>query len=627
VAKLGDLIEYAFKRSSIELIFFIYSVVLFPQTGGQELKRNTSPVDGVLDEDTTQTIALTDTFSRDLTATGGFDFSEEIWKTAFGKMIHALPIPTLLLSRSHQIVVANQAWRKVKCDVSEMRGCAFSDFFSTKLVAAKVEDLLQEVFSTRMPRVAQGELEIGENRIWARMTFRPIKALDERLILVLIEDLTPEKRIQEQNRKHREELETRVQERTAELKAANERLETEIADLKKAEEMLLHTERLKAVGELADGAANNFNNVLQTITGATQLATISLETGNLAGVRTSLQQILESSESGSETVRCLQSFTRVCRPNSSRNDCAFDLCDVVRPAAELTKPWWKTNPEKLGVHVNLNLNLNPGCVVSGNRREIFEVVVNLIKNAAEALPNGGDIHVECYGKDSDVLLKVHDSGIGIPKDMLPRLFIPFFSTKMAACAGLGLFTSQTIIKLHGGEILVHSEEGRGSAFTVTLPRAEDQPAKAKASLWAKDDRTLRILAIDDVEPILELVAETLRALNHSVFTAPSGAEGIRLFKDQSVDVVICDLGMPGMTGWDVGRQIEQICRDKGITKTPFVLLTGWGDEVKDSVKMRESGVDRVVAKPFEILQLLQLIREVVPESPDGNEQNASGLLH
>jgi len=601
--------------------------MLFPERGGQELKGNALPIDGVFDEDTTQTIVLTDIFSRDVTATGSFDFCTEIWKTTFGKVIHALPIPTLLLDQSYQIVVANQAWSKVKCNAREMRGYAFSDFFSSKSVAAKLESLLQEVFSTRMPRVAQGKLEIGENKIWARMTFRSIRALDERLILVLIEDLTLEKRIQEQDRKHREELERRVQERTAELKAANERLETEIADRKKAEEMLLHTERLKAVGELASGAAHNFNNLLQIIIGATQLAAINLDAGDVAKVKTSLQQILESSESGSETVRRLQSFTRVCKPDISRKDSVFDLCDVVRPAAELTKPWWKTNPEKQGVHVNLNLNLNPGCAVSGNRHEIFEVVVNLIKNAAEALPNGGVIHVECYSKDSDVLLKVHDSGVGIPEDMMPRLFIPFFSTKMAAGAGLGLSTSQTIIKRHGGVILVQSAEGKGSTFTVTLPKADDQPATARPPLSVRDDRALRILAIDDVEPILELVAETLRALNHSVLTAPSGAEGLRLFKDQSVDVVICDLGMPGMTGWDVGRQIEQICRNKGMPKTPFVLLTGWGDEVKDSAKMRESGVDRIVAKPFEIPQLLQLIREVVPESSDGNGRNRAGLLH
>lgn len=591
------------------------------------MKRNTLPIDGILGEDTTPTIVLAEVFSFDLAATGSFDFSTEIRKTTFGKVIHALPIPTLLLDQSFRIVVANQAWSKVKCDVESLRGCAFSDLFSKKSAADRVESLLEEVFSTRMPRVAQGKLEISENKIWARMTFRSIRALNERLILVLIEDLTLEKRIQEQNKKHRDELERRVRERTAELKAANERLETEIDDRKKAEEMLLHTERLKAVGELASGAAHNFNNLLQIIIGAAQLAAINLDAGNLEKVRTSLEQILESSESGSETVRRLQSCTRVCKPDIFRKDSVFDLRDVVRPAAELTKPWWKTNPEKQGVHVHLNLNLNPGCTVSGNRHEIFEVVVNLIKNAAEALPNGGVIHIECYNDESHVVLKIHDSGIGIPKDMLTRLFIPFFSTKMAAGAGLGLSTSQTIIKRHGGEIFVQSAEGKGSTFTVTLPKADDQPATAIPSPSVRDDRALRILAIDDVEPILDLVAETLTALNHSVFTAPSGAEGIQLFKAQPVDVVICDLGMPGMTGWDVGRQIEQICRNKGMPKTPFVLLTGWGDEVKDSAKMRESGVDRIVAKPFEIPQLVQLIREVLPESSDENRQNAAGLFH
>jgi hypothetical protein len=124
------------------------------------LKSKTLPIDGIFDEDTTQTIVLTDIFSRDLTATGSFDFGTEIWKTTFGKVIHALPIPTLLLDQSFQIVVANQAWSKVKCNAREMRGCAFSDFFSNKSVAGKVESLLNEVFATRMPRVAQGKLYI-----------------------------------------------------------------------------------------------------------------------------------------------------------------------------------------------------------------------------------------------------------------------------------------------------------------------------------------------------------------------------------------------------------------------------------------------------------------------------------
>ncbi len=264
--------------------------------------------------------------------------------------------------------------------------------------------------------------------------------------------------------------------------------------------------------------------------------------------------------------------------------------------------------------------------MTGNRHEIFEVVVNLVKNAAEALPEGGLIHVECHNNHSHVVLNVRDNGIGISKDMIPRLFIPFFTTKMAAGAGLGLATSQTIIKHHGGAIAVKSSEGRGSTFTVTLPKATEH-LEAMPSRCFENDRVLRILAIDDVEPILDLVAETRTALNHTVYTASSGAEGIRVFRNHPVDVVICDLGMPGMTGWEVGKQIEKICRDRGVPKTPFVLLTGWGEEIKNSVKMHESRVDRVMAKPFEIAQLLQLLREVVPHHPKQPGNRIARMLH
>ena len=100
-----------------------------------------------------------------------------------------------------------------------------------------------------------------------------------------------------------------------------------------------------------------------------------------------------------------------------------------------------------------------------------------------------------------------------------------------------------------------------------------------------------------------------------------------MFRDQPVDVVICDLGMPGMTGWDVGKRIEEICRDRGIPKTPFVLLTGWGEEIKDSLGMHESGVDKIVAKPFEIPKLLQLLREVVPEPSEEPGRGSAQLLN
>ena len=210
------------------------------------------PIDASLDDESTQTIELTDLFTRDLTTTGSFDVRSEIWKTTFGKVIQALPIPTLLIDQSFHIVVANQAWGKVSLKYEEMQDLLFSRLFPKASVARRVQSILEDVFSTRKPVVANGTLEIGDSTIWARMTFRSIRIMEERFILMLVEDLTADKQILEQNKKHREELEKRVEERTSELMAANAQLKEEVAERKRMEMALRESgQRFRA---LADGA-------------------------------------------------------------------------------------------------------------------------------------------------------------------------------------------------------------------------------------------------------------------------------------------------------------------------------------------------------------------------------------
>ena len=181
-------------------------------------------------------------FTRDLTTTGSFDVRSEIWKTTFGKVIQALPIPTLLIDQSFRIVVANQAWGKISLKYEEMQDLLFSRLFPEASVARRVQSILEDVFSTRKPVVAQGTLEMGDSRIWARMTFRSIRILEERFILILVEDLTADKQILKQNKKHREELEKRVEERTSELMAANAQLKEEVAERKRMEMALRESE-------------------------------------------------------------------------------------------------------------------------------------------------------------------------------------------------------------------------------------------------------------------------------------------------------------------------------------------------------------------------------------------------
>ena len=303
----------------------------------------------------------------------------------------------------------------------------------------------------------------------------------------------------EANKRHSEELEKTVQERTAELKTMNERLQKEIVDRERAEALWLQSERLKVVGELASGTAHNFNNTLQIVLSGAQVALLNIKSGNYTKAEEALGQIIESAGFGAETVRRLQSFTSIRDDQGTVAHEVFDLCDVVRPGVELTKSWWKTLPEKQGIRVDLELYLRDKCLVSGKKNEIFEVVVNLIKNATEALPNGGLIEVKCWTGNDDVILQVRDNGNGISKDMLGKLFIPFCTTKVTAGAGLGLATARAIVNSHGGDISVETVEGKGSIFTVTLPRAKELPKVPSIAPSPPREQPLRILVIDDVE--------------------------------------------------------------------------------------------------------------------------------
>ena len=285
----------------------------------------------------------------------------------------------------------------------------------------------------------------------------------------------------------------------------------------------------------------------------------------------------------------------------------------MRPAVELTKPWWKTHPEKSGMRVSLKLDLKDTCPIVGKKHEMFEVAVNLIKNAAEALPHGGFIEVRCYVQQNEVIFQVRDTGIGIPKDLLDRLFIPFSTTKLTAGAGLGLATSRAIVERHGGKVSVESVEGGGSTFRVRLPKSTELPEVTGAVLQPEKGQALRILVIDDMATALDLLADGLREFDHTVHTALSGEQGIEMFNRIQVDLVICDLGMPGTSGWDVSKEVMKICQERRVRKTPFLLLTGWGDQVSETDKMNESGVNRIIAKPVGLQKLLEVVGSLVQE--------------
>ena len=398
----------------------------------------------------------------------------------------------------------------------------------------------------------------------------------------------------------------------------------DITERRRAEELAVQSERLKAIGDLAGGVAHNFNNLLQMVVGGIDLGLIELETGQLDELKKTLELLLRDSLSGAETVRRLQSFAQVRREMQPAQDVVFDLSETVKHTAEMTKPLWKTGPEKAGVSVTLNLELTERCFVEGKESEIIEVLVNLVKNAAEALPMGGEIRIKTFFQGDEVRLQVIDSGVGINREHLKKVFEPFWSTKgVSIGTGMGLAVSHGIITRHGGAIYVESEEGNGATFTVTIPSAK-QSQEAQMLPGEEVSRAkLKILVIDDTPIIVMHFEGILTKQGHEVFSALSGEEALEIFRKHKIDMVICDLGMPGMNGWEVGKAIRAICHERGLPKSPFVLLTGWGGQELEQEKIIESAVDAIVEKPIDNKKLMATLREAAERIlPEGSNQTS-----
>jgi PAS domain S-box-containing protein len=382
----------------------------------------------------------------------------------------------------------------------------------------------------------------------------------------------------------------------------------DITERKRSAGLILQSERLKAVGELSSGVSHNFNNMLQIVLGNAHLGMTNLELGAYADVKANLQEIADTSKFASETVRRLQYFAR--NRSTAAADTCFDLSGTAGQAIEMSRIWWKTAPEKHGVSIDLEARLEPDCFVAGRENELFEVIVNLIKNAAEALPQGGLITVSSRWENDVVTLDIADNGIGISEADQKRVFEPFFTTKGYQSTGMGLASCHGIVRSHSGTMTVLSSPGEGTTFTMMLPFASPRDKQGRSEEPISLGRVLSILVIDDMEPVLTMIGNGLKTHGQTVHAALSGEEGLRLFAREPIDIVVCDLGMSGMNGWAVGKAIKSQCEAEGRPKPPFIILTGWGDQAQEQARLAEAAVDAVLEKPVDLPLLVKKIRDL-----------------
>jgi signal transduction histidine kinase/ActR/RegA family two-component response regulator len=383
-----------------------------------------------------------------------------------------------------------------------------------------------------------------------------------------------------------------------------EELSRYIAEQERIQEQFSQLEKLSALGELASGVAHDFNNTLAGILGRAQLLQ---RTEDLETIKSGLKIITKTAEDGAKTIKRIQDFARQRRDHDFAPVAVDQLLFDV---SEITRPRWKDRAQAANVQISLDLQIRSNALVMGDASEMREVLVNMVFNAVDAMPEGGRLTLSAEEVDGEVEISVRDTGCGMTPEVKSRIFDPFFTTKGKAGMGLGLAVGYGIVRRHEGMILVESEVGRGTAFRIRMPVARGAVKvlpTAELTMHIKpapSSSQTKILVVDDEDYVRDLLRDILESEGFDVVLATNGREALSLYDRGKFDAVFTDVGLPGMSGWEFARAIRE--RSKQI---PIAVITGWGEAV-GSNEQKEAQIDWVVTKPFTVDRILEIAREV-----------------
>jgi signal transduction histidine kinase/CheY-like chemotaxis protein len=382
-------------------------------------------------------------------------------------------------------------------------------------------------------------------------------------------------------------------------------------ELAAAQDQLVRTEKLRALGEMASGVAHDFNNLLASILGRAQLLMSRIQDPHQLQW---LRVIERAALDGAQTVRRLQEFTRIRRDQPM---VAVDVTQMVRDALDITQSRWREEPASRGVTIDVRTELAAVPPILGDAAELREALTNLILNAVDAMPSGGTLTLLTRTGGEHVEVAVADTGVGIPRAVRDKIFDPFFTTKGPQGTGLGLSMTYGIVSRHGGTVSVDSDEGRGSTFRLSFPLAAsvEPPAPAPPRADTAAVRSLRCLVVDDEEAVRAMLADAVESAGHRAVAVAGGAEAIERFRAEQFDVVLTDLAMPRVSGWQVARAVKQLA-----PAVPVVLVTGFGVELTADER-RVHGVDRVLVKPLQIQEILDALAEVARQAPPASPED------
>ncbi|MBU0517165.1 MAG: PAS domain S-box protein [Proteobacteria bacterium] len=382
-------------------------------------------------------------------------------------------------------------------------------------------------------------------------------------------------------------------------------------ELRQLEDRLMQGQKMEAIGTLASGIAHDFNNILQAISGYVEI--MLAEEKTIPANRDHLQKVGVAAERASELVRRLLTFGRKAEAEPRPINLNEEILQTVRLLEH-------TIPKMISIETHLDEDLKN---VNADPQQIEQVVMNLGVNAADAMPDGGTFVVETRNVTLDeaytrthpekepgdyVLLKVSDSGHGMDEKTVKHIFEPFFTTKgVGEGTGLGLSTVYGIVTGYGGSVTCHSQPGEGTIFEVYLPATERQVSpsviEAVGGYWPYEGEET-ILVVDDEKAIVETAQEALESSGYTALKAFSGEEALQAYQKNRdrIDLVILDLGMPGMGGQECLGKLKEIDPEVKVVVATGYLASGL------EIVLREAGASGFVAKPYRLTDLLREIR-------------------
>lgn len=391
----------------------------------------------------------------------------------------------------------------------------------------------------------------------------------------------------------------------------NEALQNAYDDLRRTQQAVMQQERLRALGQMASGVAHDINNAISPITLYAD-ALLEAEQDLSEQGRKYLTTIRRAIGDVAKTVARMREFYRSREPEEALG--VVKLNELVQQAVELTHAKWSDQPQRRGLMIELATDLeNELPLIRGSEHELRDALTNLIFNAVDAMPEGGNITLRTRfrkpeaGDSGQVSVAVEDSGLGMDETTRRKCLEPFFTTKGERGTGLGLAMVYGMAQRHGADMEIDSEVGKGTTVRLVFPAAVATSAMAADSAPVQvEARPLRVLLVDDDELVLESMFLILRNEGHEVAVAAGGQAGIDEFlaaenRGQPYDVVFSDLGMPYVDGRKVAEKIRAAS-----SRVWIVLLTGWGQRM-EAENDRPAQVDHILSKPPKLADLRRVM--------------------